>query len=121
MTTLAEFGRSETADGIEPRHADLAGDLRAIRRLLEAACRPPAVLLERKDFATLLSVGATTLDTMRAAGKVGPAEVKVGGGVRWHRPEVEAWLLHRGPNGDLHDAATWPAVWRQLQKRAGGM
>jgi predicted DNA-binding transcriptional regulator AlpA len=100
--------------------SEAAAELRAIRKLLEAFHLPAPALIERKAFAALLSVGETTLDTLRAAGKVGPAEVKVGGGIRWNRDEVEAWLATPTPAGELHTAQTWPAVWADLRRRRNG-
>lgn len=98
--------------------ADATAELKAIRKLLEAAHAPPA-LLGRDEMAALLGCGLSTFDRLKAAGKVGPTATDFGG-PKWHRPEVEAWMANRAPNGDLHDAATWPAVWKHLRPRGGG-
>lgn len=76
---------------------------------------PSAVLVGRRGLAAMMSVGVSTGDKLRAAGLIGPAVIRVGGSVRWHRAEVEAWLAHRAPNGELYDATTWPAIWERLK------
>lgn len=75
-------------------------------------------LIDRDELARRLCVGVSTLDRLRAAGKVGPRAIKCGG-VRFLLAEVIAWLSTPTPAGELYDAATWPAVWAAMQKRAG--
>lgn len=94
--------------------ADATAELKAIRKLLEAV-HTPAALLGREEMAVLLGCGLSTFDRLKAAGKVGPTATDFGG-PKWHRPEVEAWLSHRTPAGELFDARAWPAVWKQLRK-----
>ena len=77
-----------------------------------------ARLIDREEFARRLTVGMSTLDRLRAAGKVGPRAIKCGG-VRFLLAEVVAWLSTPNPAGELHDAVTWPAVWAAVQKKAG--
>jgi len=89
--------------------------LKAIEARLADAHAPRPALLERDSFAALLGLGVSTFDRLRATGRIGPAPVKVGGGVRWHRQEVDAWLRRRTPAGELYDADDWPAVWRQCE------
>jgi predicted DNA-binding transcriptional regulator AlpA len=74
-------------------------------------------LLDRRAVAALLGIGASTFDRLRASGKIGPQPVRLGGAIRWHRPEVLAWLAHRDPACDLYDADTWPAVWAAIRTR----
>ncbi len=75
----------------------------------------PPTLIDRTAFAAMLSMGASTFDRHKAAGKVGPKPVRIGGCLRWHRAEVEAWLAHR--NGDeLYSVETWPAAWHQINR-----
>jgi predicted DNA-binding transcriptional regulator AlpA len=76
-------------------------------------------LIDRDEFAARLGVGVSTLDTKRAAAKVGPRGVRLGGTVRFHLAEVVEWLSTPGPTGELHDAQTWPAVWAARQKKTG--
>jgi predicted DNA-binding transcriptional regulator AlpA len=78
-----------------------------------------ARLIDRDELARRLSVGVSTLDRHRAAGKVGPRVVRYGGSVRFLLAEVVAWLSTPASDGELHDAATWPAVWAAMQKKAG--
>jgi hypothetical protein len=79
---------------------------------------PPAALLTRETFAALLDVGTSTFDRLREAGKIGPRPFRLAG-LKWHRDEALAWLRHRAPDGELHDAKTWPAVWEFLRRHAG--
>ena len=109
MTPLTDTA-NPPADGV-------LTELRAIRKLLADARPEPAALLDRPALAALLDIGVSTLDRMKAAGQIGPPEVRVGGSVRWHRAEVEAWLAHRTPAGELRDGKAWPSVWPQLIAR----
>lgn len=77
-----------------------------------------ARLIDRDELARRLSVGVSTLDRLRAAGKIGPRAIRCGG-VRFLLAEVAAWLSTPDPAGELYDAATWPAVWGAMQKKAG--
>jgi len=54
---------------------------------------------------------------VRQVARGGPPVIRLGGSVRWHRSEIEAWLAHRAPSGELYDATSWPAIWMQLQAR----
>jgi predicted DNA-binding transcriptional regulator AlpA len=76
-------------------------------------------LIDRDGFAQRLSIGTSTLDKLRAARKVGPRPIRVGGGVRFLLAEVAAWLSTPAANGELHDAQTWPAVWAALRTKGG--
>lgn len=78
---------------------------------------PPAMLLTRETFAALLAVGVSTFDRMRETGEIGPRPLHLAG-LKWHRDEVLTWLHHRGPDGELHYAKTWAAVWESLRRRA---
>lgn len=108
---------SPLTDTAHPPVDGLLTELRAIRKLLADARPEPAALLDRPALAALLDIGVSTLDRMKASGQIGPPEVRVGGSVRWHRAEVEAWLAHRTPAGELHDGKAWPPVWADLQRR----
>ena len=72
-------------------------------------------MIDRSAFAAMLSMGASTFDRHKAAGKIGPKPVRIGGCLRWNRAEVEVWLIHR--NGDeLFTVETWPAIWQQINR-----
>ncbi|MBA4191978.1 MAG: hypothetical protein C0467_28700 [Planctomycetaceae bacterium] len=88
-----------------------------IARLAERLT-PPAELLSRETLATMLDIGASTFDRLRAANQIGPKPIRLGGALRWHRQEVTAWLAHRDQAGELHTAETWPAVWASIQRKS---
>jgi predicted DNA-binding transcriptional regulator AlpA len=88
-------------------------DVTELLRELVASTRPPSALIDREVFASMLLIGVSTFDRLRAAGDIGPSEIHVGGSIRWHRAEVEAWLATPTPRGDLHTSRTWPTVWKQ--------
>jgi predicted DNA-binding transcriptional regulator AlpA len=92
-------------------------DLDTLLELLRDRLAPPAALLTRETFAALLAIGVSTFDRMRETGAVGPRPFHLAG-LKWYRDEVLAWLRHRGPDGELHDSKTWPAVWDSLRRRA---
>lgn len=98
--------------------AEMLSELKAIRGHLEAAAKPPAELLDRADLAAALNVGGSTLDKLKARGAVGPAAVRIGGGIRWRADEVRAWLANPTPAGELYDSQAWPAIWADFQRRA---
>ena len=77
-----------------------------------------ARLIDREELAGRLSLGVSTLDRQRAAGKIGPQPIRVGGSVRFRLAEVAAWLATPAPNGELHDSDSWPAVWESIRRRA---
>jgi hypothetical protein len=91
--------------------------LGALIELIRDRLDPPAELLTRETFAALLDIGTSTFDKFREAGMIGPRPIHLAG-LKWHRDEVLAWLRHRGPDGELHDAKTWAAVWESLRRRA---
>lgn len=94
--------------------ADVLRVLEAIRDTLRDQSRQQSELLTRDDFSCLLAIGTSTFDRLRAAGRVGPRPLEMGG-VKYDRNEVLAWLRHRDPAGELLDAKHWPAVWASLQ------
>lgn len=73
-------------------------------------------LIDRSELAHRLAVGVSTLDRLRAAGRIGPRAIKCGG-VRFHLAEVICWISTPGPDGRLHGAEAWPAVWDALGRR----
>jgi predicted DNA-binding transcriptional regulator AlpA len=76
-----------------------------------------ARLIDREEFARRLAVGVSTLDRLRAAGKIGPRPVRCGG-IRYRFAEVAAWIANPTPSGGLYDAATWAPVWVALGKNS---
>ena len=90
--------------------------LDALLNVLRERLAPPTELLTRETFAALLDIGVSTFDRLRETGEIGPQPIRLAG-LKWHRDEVLAWIRHRAPNGDLHDAKTWPAVWAALGRR----
>lgn len=94
----------------------IPADLDTLLALLRDRLAPPAELLTRETFAALLVIGTSTFDRLRETGAIGPRPIRLAG-LKWHRGEVLAWLRHRGPDGELHDAKTWPAVWEALRRR----
>ena len=94
--------------------ADVLTVLVSIRDTLAA---PPSELIDRETLAAMLMLGVSTLDTQRAAGRIGPQPVRVGGSIRWQRDEVAAWLRTPTASGELHDAKTWPHVWQAMKSR----
>jgi len=95
---------------------DVVAELRIIR---ESFTSPPAELIDRDAFAATLSIGTSTFDKNRAAHKIGPKPVGVGGALRWNRAEVLLWIQHPDQGGELHDEKTWPAVWESIRRKAG--
>lgn len=75
------------------------------------------LLLTKEEFAALLRVGESTFDRYRAAGRVGPRTMRIGGSLRWSRAEVEEWVKRPTPRGEFLDADTWPTVWADVEKR----
>lgn len=96
--------------------ATLADVVRLLRDLLQLQTRQPAELLDREGMAAVLAIGVSTLDRLRAAGKIGPRPLDLAG-VKYDRREVLAWLAHRDPAGELLDSRSWPAVWASLQAK----
>jgi predicted DNA-binding transcriptional regulator AlpA len=85
--------------------------------MADLAPAAPSELLDRTALAAMLCIGTSTFDRLRAAGKIGPRPVRLGGAIRWHRGEVLAWLAHRDPAGGLCGAEAWPPVWDALRRR----
>ena len=77
-----------------------------------------ARLIDRDELARRLTIGTSTLDRLRAAGRIGPCQVKVGGAVRFRLAEAVAWLSTPTPSGELHDSEIWPPIWAAIQRRA---
>ncbi len=73
-----------------------------------------SILLRRRELAQLACVSMPTLERMAASGALAPKPVRMGGCLRYYRDEVRAWLHCRRHDGSLHDAKSWPAVWKEV-------
>ena len=71
---------------------------------------PPA-LLGREAAAAFLTISASSLDRLSAAGEV-PAPVRLGGRIAWCRRELSAWAARGCP-----DRATWAKLWPLIRDR----
>lgn len=54
-------------------------------------------LLSLTDLAGFLNTTRRTIERMRAAGKLPPADIKVGKMPRWQAATIRAWLAGQGP------------------------
>lgn len=78
----------------------------------------PKRLIRLADLFALLDVSKPTGHRLIAAGKVGPRAIRLTSAcVRYCAEEVDAWFSTRRPDGNLHDAKSWPAVWEAIQRR----
>lgn len=68
-------------------------------------------------FRDRLNVSKPTGHRMASAGKIGPRPIRVGGLVKYLAEEVDAWLRNPRPDGSLHDAKAWSAVWAALKAK----
>lgn len=78
----------------------------------------PGQLITQAALWQLLAISKPTGQRHLARGLIGPQKIKLGSTIRYSQAEVTAWLAHRCPDGSLHDARTWPAVWAVLQSKA---
>jgi predicted DNA-binding transcriptional regulator AlpA len=83
---------------------------------------PPAaqlpLLIGARQAAALCSISLATWFRLRAAGKIGPEPVRLGGRVLWSLAELVEWTAApRGPSGQLPDRGAWGAL--QAGKRNG--
>jgi len=70
-----------------------------------------ALLIPDRSAAALRGISRAHLHRLRAAGKWGPAPIKLGRKILYDRTEVTAWVAARCP-----DARTWE-VMRAMGKR----
>lgn len=66
---------------------------------------PPSWLVGVAEAARLCGVSRATWDRLEAAGRVGPAPVRLGGRVLYRRAELEEWTAAGCP-----DRRTWAAL-----------
>ena len=86
--------------------------------------RPPADaapakrLIRLRDLFAMLDVSKPTGHRLLAAGRIGPRPIRLTSAcVRFDADEVDTWLRSRKPDGALHSAATWGAVWEAIKRR----
>jgi hypothetical protein len=85
-----------------------------LAQVLEAINREPAALLQRKDAARLLGIGATTFTQLSDRGLIGPKAVFTEGQKLklWSRAELLAWVSANCPT-----RATWMQVRSQAMRK----
>jgi excisionase family DNA binding protein len=76
----------------------------------ESAIQPE--LLTTAKAAKLCGVSKRHFEVQAGAGRIGPAKVRLGGSVRWHRSELIAWI-----DAGLPSRAAWLAL-RDTRRRA---
>ena len=70
-------------------------------------------LIRLADLFARTAVSKSTGHRLLAAGKIGARPIRLTSAcVRF-----DAWLSTRRPDGNLHDAKTWPAVWEMLKRQ----
>ncbi len=75
-------------------------------------------LIRLADLFAAIDVKKATGHRLIGAGKIGPRAIRLTPAcVRYDAAEVDAWLRHRKPDGNLHDARTWPPVWEMIQRK----
>lgn len=62
-----------------------------------ANCDEEPALITPRELAHLLSVSVRTLWRLRSTGRL-PAEIRLGGSVRWQRAETSAWIAAGCPD-----------------------
>ncbi len=72
---------------------------------MTADTRADALLIPDTDAARLAGVSRSTLHALRAAGRWGPAPIRLGRCLRFRKADVEAWIGAGCP-----DARTWQAM-----------
>ena len=78
--------------------------------------RPIAArLLDVNQVAMLLGVCVATIERLDAAGRL-PSPVRLTRYKRWDLAELNLWLKHKTPAGDLPDRKAWAAMYVALQK-----
>ena len=85
-----------------------------------SAIKAPTVkrLIKLVELFAALLVGRSTGHRLLAAGKIGPKAIRLThASVRFDGDEVDAWLSTRKPDGNLHDARSWPPVWELIQRK----
>ena len=65
----------------------------------------PQRLLNARQAAQMLGMGASTFQRQRALGVIGPEPVRIGGSVRWDRVAMEQWI-----DAGCPDADDWKAI-----------
>ena len=68
-----------------------------------------SILIKRTRAPAVLQMGQRTFDRLRAAGKIGPREITLGGSIFYNRAELERWAASAW-NGVLPDREQWLAL-----------
>lgn len=66
------------------------------------AMSPPALMLTAADVAALLACSTKTVYRLVDRGAI-PRPVRLGGMLRWHRPQLEQWIAEGCPPRHLQD------------------
>lgn len=70
--------------------------------------RPP-LLVDTPVAAQMCGISAPTWYRLRAAGRIGPGEVRLGGRVLYEVAELREWVASRAPDGRLPGRREWQA------------
>ena len=73
---------------------------------MSADAKVEPLALAARDAAKLLGIGRTTFYRLHSSGRV-PLPVRLGGSVRWYKPELQEWLAEGAPSR---------AKWEELKK-----
>jgi predicted DNA-binding transcriptional regulator AlpA len=68
------------------------------------------LLVDTPEAARLCGISAPTWYRLRAAGRIGPAEVRLGGRVLYDLSELREWVASRAANGRLPGRREWQAL-----------
>ena len=71
------------------------------------------ILIKRTNAPKVLQMGQRTFDRMRAAGKIGPPEIRLGGGVFYSRAELSQWIASRRDDGTLPSRSEWIDMYKE--------
>ena len=90
-------------------HGEASPDPGTRRRAKVLTTGIDPLLIGRTELARLLDISEPTLDRLRAAGRIGPGEIRISG-VRYSLSEVREWIDSRRADGTLPTAAEWRAM-----------
>jgi predicted DNA-binding transcriptional regulator AlpA len=75
-------------------------------------------LIRLSEVFKAIGVSKATGHRLIGAGKIGPKPIRFTSAcVRFDVDEVSCWLETRTPDGNLHDAKSWPAAWAMIQRK----
>ena len=70
-------------------------------------------LISVSDLAKMLSLSRRQIHRLRASGKIGPKDIRIGGSIRFRAEEVLSWI---NSTPSCPDRQTWQA----MQQQTGG-